>query len=605
MIPQVRYFYLLLFIIKCHGYQTSWNSDRRLQRIPQDVMVDVVNNLALKLLAIHNEGNDNNIAISPYGAVSVLVALKEGLRGNAAYEIQQAANIPSDLSVIRIGLRDIHRHLRSYFIPEEGFLSGLTLSHDNVTLNREYEDILKFYGFDINSFNNAVFGDLFTTTVATTTTEEVTTSTTNMPTTTTENMVPKEEITTQNDRLTRSEVTTTPTPSTTEMVMTTTVVPTTENVVTTTKSPPTTTTVLTTQVFTSNVVTTTQQVTTTPETTTTTEIKLNDETPEVTTTVKPTSIETTTTNEFKLNDETPKITTTVKPTSTEAITTTEFKLNDETEEVINDNVTTEAELTDTSATENDSSTNEIQDETTEYLAENETNDTLHRNTRSVVDYIIARYYDDHTITQRPPPYNSENDLYFLINGMYKESNINYMTYDTVLPFHYIPHLNTLALRFPLDSARYYLLLLLPENPQNINKLICDLRLNGNLKYIINNLRYTHVKAIIPSFMLKGYVVLTPTLQKMGIRQVFEPRQADFSQMTPDRNIYVTNIEQAITVNIRNYVDPITMNNNRYLQRNNPVLFRADHPFLYFVMDSEIDVTLMMGKIVNPLNSRIR
>jgi hypothetical protein len=52
---------------------------------------------------------------------------------------------------------------------------------------------------------------------------------------------------------------------------------------------------------------------------------------------------------------------------------------------------------------------------------------------------------------------------------------------------------------------------------------------------------------------------------MGIRQVFEPRQADFSPMTGDKGIYVTNIEQAITVNIRNYVDPVTMNNNsKYL-----------------------------------------
>lgn len=42
---------------------------------------------------------------------------------------------------------------------------------------------------------------------------------------------------------------------------------------------------------------------------------------------------------------------------------------------------------------------------------------------------------------------------------------------------------------------------------------------------------------------------------MGVRKVFEPRQADFTPMTSEKGIYVTNIEQAITVNIRNYVDP--------------------------------------------------
>lgn len=61
---------------------------------------------------IHNENNENNIALSPYGAASVLIAIAEGLRGDAALEIYHAAHIPHDLTIIRIGLRDIHRHLK-------------------------------------------------------------------------------------------------------------------------------------------------------------------------------------------------------------------------------------------------------------------------------------------------------------------------------------------------------------------------------------------------------------------------------------------------------------------------------------------------------------
>lgn len=60
----------------------------------------------------HNEHNENNIAISPYGATSVLIAILEGLAGEAAYEIKIATQLPPDLSVVRIGLRDIHRHLK-------------------------------------------------------------------------------------------------------------------------------------------------------------------------------------------------------------------------------------------------------------------------------------------------------------------------------------------------------------------------------------------------------------------------------------------------------------------------------------------------------------
>ncbi|XP_063934645.1 serine-rich adhesin for platelets-like [Zophobas morio] len=663
MFPQVCLFILLF--IKCYGYQDSCCSDYNRYRIPQDVMIDVVNNLALKLLAIHNEGNDNNIAISPYGAVSVLVALKEGVRGSAAAEIHRATGIPSDLSVIRIGLRDIHRHLKSYFIPEEGFLSGLTLSHDNVTLNREYEDILRFYGFDINSFNNALYPDFSTTEGITSTTEEVSTTTevgttTDVATSTAEMLVATTEQSTTTEKISEKEEMTSTMTSTTESVPTTTEnarITRSERPSTITETVPTTSEASTTThsdllLSTSTITQTTVEETTTGgnteasttlviETTSSSDI-LTTPTEQKSTTNLEVTTETTTAQTASETSTTSSQTSTLSLTSTETAeitpsteeilsqTSTENKIVSE-EEVSDSSMiqmsTTQAlessdssDLNDGSEAESttemstssttivvDSTTNTVQlnDETTKYSDESKNNNTSRRNARSVVDYIIARYYDDHAITQRPPPYNSENDLYFLVNDKYKETNINYMTYDTVLPFHYISHLKTLALRFPLDSSKYYLLLLLPENPKQLNRLICDIRLSSSLKYIIDNLRYTHVKAIIPSFMLKGYVILTSTFQKMGINRVFEPRQADFSPMTSDKGIYVTNIEQAITVNIKNYVDPDTMNNNRYLHRANPVLFKADHPFLYFVIDSEIDVTLMAGKIVNPLNSRIR
>lgn len=139
-----------------------------------------------------------------------------------------------------------------------------------------------------------------------------------------------------------------------------------------------------------------------------------------------------------------------------------------------------------------------------------------RNSRSVVDYILARYYDDQfNFNNNPEPYVPDEQPSFLIYGKYREYNINFMKYNTILPFHYEPHLNALALSFPLDSTKYYLLLLLPVDETGIDKLICDLRLNGSLKYIIANLKYRHVVATIPSFMLKGYVTLTPSFQKVS------------------------------------------------------------------------------------------
>lgn len=56
-----------------------------------------------------------------------------------------------------------------------------------------------------------------------------------------------------------------------------------------------------------------------------------------------------------------------------------------------------------------------------------------------------------------------------------------------------------------------------------------------------------------------------TIFQIGIREIFEPRRSDFSSMTDDKDIYVTNIEQAITVMIKNYMDPVMLGKNGKLR----------------------------------------
>lgn len=144
-----------------------------------------------------------------------------------------------------------------------------------------------------------------------------------------------------------------------------------------------------------------------------------------------------------------------------------------------------------------------------------------RNQRSIIDYLIARYYDDYYI---PKKYNFPKFRpripFFLDGGIHRIDRTFFMTYDTILPFFYMPNLDAVALSFPLDSSHYYLLLILPLREDGIDDLICDLKRSPDLKYIIRNMKYTHVKAIIPSFTLRGHVNLTPSLQRVSSNHFF-------------------------------------------------------------------------------------
>ncbi|KAH1001943.1 hypothetical protein HUJ04_005897 [Dendroctonus ponderosae] len=697
--------------------------------VPKDAIVDAINELGIKLLAIHNEHNENNIAISPYGAFSVLAALSEGLEGAAALEVLHAAHIPKEKSIIRIGLRDIHRHLKSYFIPEEGFLAGLTLNLNNVSLKSDYEEVLRFYGFDYSSFNNALYPEPPTTKKeppAEGTTLETGLGVSEAEATTATNRPAEEATVTVEEETTAAPTTTEATVSTTmenqvttgkgnnpaaEEPTSSTEAPTTIAVETTTRAeetsaspastttegpitePPTTVAAATASVVTSSETTIVQILETqsstdknsefhstsfketistsfsshsTSESTdntgkdstdaavtvSTTETVGADSATEATTMLTGNTLRTTRDATFQSEDPdipsatevaTTTITEVVNEPAEEPFLTTTLEIpssSDAAEEMATSTVApiaTEPTFlsvidmgNEIAATSMSAEFSDAPETTTQVFAATdlnynyeaaeayednapmsdgageELNPSLKRSARSVVDYVIARIYDDRPRYLPLPPrpqYAANEPLTFAIYGKYREGGINFMKYDTVLPYYFVHKLNAAALSFPLDSTKYYLLLLLPLRDAGIDQLICDLRIHGSLRHIIDNLKLTHVVATIPSFMLKGYVTLTPTLQRLGVRSIFEPRQADFSAMTNVSDIYVTNIEQAVTVTIRNYLDSSAQRYKNF-RRFNPVRFKADHPFLYFVVDSELHVALMVGKVINPLNSRI-
>ena len=79
---------------------------------PVELMVDATNHLGFNILDLHSQLNKNNVAFSPCGLMSVLVALYEGSNGKSALELKEALKFPRERDIVRIGIRDVHRRLR-------------------------------------------------------------------------------------------------------------------------------------------------------------------------------------------------------------------------------------------------------------------------------------------------------------------------------------------------------------------------------------------------------------------------------------------------------------------------------------------------------------
>ncbi|XP_045471231.1 uncharacterized protein LOC123678296 isoform X2 [Harmonia axyridis] len=635
------------------------------------------------------------------------MALGEGLRGEALLEIRKAIYLPYDAHTIRVGLRDIHRHLKSYFIPKEGFLAGITLNVENVSINPEYIQLLKFYGYDIDSFNTALYPEKHITTTesgimdgreeTTLNTDSITISSTvnsettennlgdrttpeysietTAPTTQfsektdqtiTESVTSTVETTKQTEMPTENSVLMSTTPTTEATIVTQSTQTTTDSIEISTKGTESfeTTQILTTLVAITDDTMTSDTTSAAPEIITEKEMN-GKETPSVeylpSSTTEVTTIGISTTESIESSsiisstEETTELFTSVTNTPASNVETTTSEINEdetpsttpkvrniraseesqdlgdnedyfenEDEQIVSkqlpESVVTESntegqgnakefgsddwririnnQLTLLNSNQNTPFTPSSRN-TAEIIINKE-----RRISRSIEEYVITRFY--HYNNFRPTkPYEPNKPLYFFVNDKNKEAGLDFMTYDSVLPFLYIPSPSAMALAFPLDSEKYYLLLLLPSEDNTLDDVICKLYMHNTFKYILNNLELTHVRVNIPSFNLNGRITLTNTLQKLGIQRIFEPRQADFSPMTSTEDVYVTNIEQAISVTIKNNLNIKKDTRHGHHYYSEPIRFDVNRPFLYFVIDSELQIILMAGKVVNPLNIRIK
>ncbi|XP_055850060.1 uncharacterized protein LOC129914732 [Episyrphus balteatus] len=585
------------------------------QRSPSEVMVDLSNDLSFKILHLHSILNRNNFAFSPTALMCVLVALYEGSAGRSSLEMRNCLPMPNNRDVIRVGYRDIHRRLRTYFFDDENPLKGLSLNKENVTITAEFETVLKFYGYDLGidmvsstttaSSNNN--NETITTTPVTYLPTAAITDTSALPSTMTTEKITEEPTTTE--KSTTTTTTTTPEPTTT-----------------TTPEPIKTTTI--------------------PETTT-----LETETTIVSETPQPLSGSTT----LEPKEEGVESPSPASQESGEVVTLS----NSENESL--------GEKANFKRFKNNGKL--VSQPRLEYLPVKFTpsrTKPFKRTRRHLFglkgldpNFFLSFMQPRTQFLQAPPPaeiieieappppppapvhvqsFSSTSLIqpidtipvlpiqngYFdveqgflaqkeelrseIVDHIFYVNNqdiihTTFKVYNSVLYYRYFEQMKISILELELDSTDYNLMILLPDYDLDLLTASSNLRLGPTLRSLRKQLKPRWVQAIIPDFELHGTVFLTNDLQNLGVCDIFEPNRADFRPMTDDNGIYVKHIEQNIDVNIR--TRPINHLKRSYGPQTQPIQVSVNHPFMFFIIDRDLDVATMAGRILNPLNVRIQ
>ena len=128
---------------------------------------------------------------------------------------------------------------------------------------------------------------------------------------------------------------------------------------------------------------------------------------------------------------------------------------------------------------------------------------------------------------------------------------------------------------------------------------------GTISGLRQALDYQEVKVWFPKFKLETGYQMADMLSEMGMPSAFNPGVADFSGMDGTKSLAISQVFHKAYVDVNEEgteaaaATAVVM--DRSIAPADPVpVFRADHPFIFLIVDNENGNILFMGRVTNPV-----
>jgi serine protease inhibitor len=170
---------------------------------------------------------------------------------------------------------------------------------------------------------------------------------------------------------------------------------------------------------------------------------------------------------------------------------------------------------------------------------------------------------------------------------------------------YMEETNFQAVELPYTGGELAMVILLPRQVDGCAAL--EDRLNpALLPHSLSQSRKQKVEIFLPRFKLESKFELQQTLAKMGMPNAFGT-SADFSGMDGTRNLFISAVFHKVWGEVNEEgteaaaATAVTIKRSAIIREPAlPPVFRADHPFLFFIRDTRSGSLLFMGRLANPV-----
>lgn len=217
-----------------------------------------------------------------------------------------------------------------------------------------------------------------------------------------------------------------------------------------------------------------------------------------------------------------------------------------------------------------------------------------------------------------------NAIYFkgLWNSQFKESAtlpgefhvteaqaVSVPTMRQTSGFRLVERENFRALLLPYQGEALAMVLVLPKERTGLPATEKSLSSSG-VEALLNDLQAQNpdkVRVTLPRFKIESSCNLVPAFQNLGMDLAFSAEKADFGGITGKENapglIWISQIQHKAFIEVNEEgSEAAAATAVEFMTRSSfgMAKFEADHPFLFFIVDSEATAILFMGRVRNPL-----
>ncbi len=126
-----------------------------------------------------------------------------------------------------------------------------------------------------------------------------------------------------------------------------------------------------------------------------------------------------------------------------------------------------------------------------------------------------------------------------------------------------------------------------------------------LDAVIGNLDRKRVEVTLPRFKIEAALGLNKLLMKLGMTDAFTEARADFSRMTGTRDLHISAVVHKAFIEVNEEgteaaaATGVSAMPTSVRLPEQPVVFRADRPFLFVLRDRTTGTVLFLGRVADP------